>query len=120
MYAIDDFAALFRTDMKTAFFINLAVKMKLHLDKPREQGHDHQNLLDFYDQFPFCQQFIKIKPRHYKTKALRPPQKSRAKTILTPETMVFGQLNEEMDEGFLSESDEDLDSDQGDGLEDDL
>lgn len=106
--------------MKTAFFINFAVKMKLHFDKPREQGHDCQNLLDFYDQFPSCQEFIKIKPRHFEFKPLRLPQSSRAKTVLTPETMVFGRLNEEMDEGCLSESDEDLDGDQGDGLEDDL
>ncbi|MCJ1467865.1 hypothetical protein MMC07_006490 [Pseudocyphellaria aurata] len=102
------FALLPLNDMETAFFAGLAVKTKLHLDRPRDEGFDRQALLDYYDQFPSVPQFSSIKPRHFQLKTLNPRQRSRAtKVALRPGTMAFGTLNEEMEVEDKSGSDDD-------------
>ncbi|MCJ1424141.1 hypothetical protein MMC29_002028, partial [Sticta canariensis] len=101
------------------FFVSLAVKTKLHLDRPRDEGFDRQALLEFYDQFPFLPQYSSIKPRHFQHKILNPRQKSRVgKTVFSQEAFVFGTLTEEMDLEELEERNGSDDHDNADGYQD--
>lgn len=50
---------------------------------------------------------------------MRPPRKSRPKKLLAPESMVFGQLSEDMVMDSLSESDGEMENNHADGLDED-
>ena len=99
-----NFGNVFGANMKTAFFISLAVQMKLHLNKPHKEGFDRQSLLDYYDQFPFLPQYFAIKPRHFNLKNLRSKVRLRtSKVALGLEKLEFGTLNDELDEKCMSD-----------------
>ena len=71
--------------------------MKLHLDKPRDEETDRQALLDFWDNFPLCNNFGRIKPKHFKRKAVRKSRYCRSKQVLTPEQLIMGHVTDFMD-----------------------
>ena len=78
--------------------MTLAVKTKLHLDRPRDKGFDWQALFDHYNQFPFLPQYSAIKPKHFHRKNLNPWHKpGTSKVALGPEKLVFGTLDNEVD-----------------------
>ncbi|MCJ1465813.1 hypothetical protein MMC07_004432 [Pseudocyphellaria aurata] len=86
-----------------SFFVNLAVKTKLHLDRPREAGFDREDLLTYYDQFPWLGQYEVIVPRHFELKVLKPRRRSRkARVTLDPEKMTFGSLADQLDMDGIS------------------
>ena len=53
------------------YFLNLAVRVKLHLDAPRAEGTDRQSLLEYYDMFPRLPKYAAIKPRDFHKRPLR-------------------------------------------------
>ena len=50
------------------YFVNLAVKTKMHLDAPRVEDTDHQFFLDYYNLFPRLPKYSNIKFSHFKRK----------------------------------------------------
>ena len=105
--------------MEIAFFVSLAVKTKLHLDRPRDERFDRQALIDYYDQFPFLPQYSPIVPRHFRPKTLNPRHKARAnKVALEPDQLDVGALEEEIEmENVGGVDDNDDDDDDGDNQE---
>lgn len=93
--------------MKKVYFLNLAVKMKLHLDDldhPQKGGTDRQSLLDFYDNFPHNPKFRFIKPRDFKMKPVR--SSAIGKKTETEDWDEFGEIPDRVNRGGI-ESDED-------------
>lgn len=57
------------TNMKQVYFLNLAVKMKLHLNNlknPQVEGTNCQSLFEFYDCFSYNPKYNFIHPRDFK------------------------------------------------------
>lgn len=107
-----DFNFLFEADMDAAFFVSLAVKTKLHLDRPRDEGFDCEELLNYYNQFPTLPQYSSIKPRHFRLKNVKPWRMSKRNgVIFDPEKLTFGTLDEELDMDGLSNVDDDKNND---------
>ena len=64
------------TDLKVAYFFNLAVKMKMHLDALQEEKIDCQSLLDFLDYFPQNVKLIFIKEMNFVPRPLHASRQS--------------------------------------------
>ena len=95
-----------------AFFLNLAVKMKLHLDDPRGDGSDRESLLRFYDAFPRVRRYSRIPVTALKRKRVPRIEKSRKKTNRVP-CEVFGSLPGE--EEILASDDDEQDEKKEEG-----
>ena len=83
----------FHIDMKTAFFVNLAVKVKIHLDRSRDEDSDRLVFMDFWDSFLRLSDFIKIRFKHFHRKFIRHLRVFKSKTPSTL-TQSYGQLAE--------------------------
>lgn len=102
-------SASFILILNIVYFINLAVKTKLHLDAPRAEHTDRQSLLDYYDLFPRLPKYGDIKPRHFKKKPLR-FRTGRKRTCNEPtveEVGDMGEITEDEDEIDVEEEDAD-------------
>ena len=80
----------------TAYFINLAVKTKLHIDAPRAEETDRQALLDFFDYFPQNKKFAYIKESDFEFKPVRA---SRASTRLINDDFDGFGVSSDLDNG---------------------
>ena len=118
---------------KSVFFVNLIVKIKMHLNHSREKNFDRQNLLNFWDSFFRLFQFTRIKLKHFNRKFIRHFRVSKSKLSSfialsfekIPESMnidvneienssffCFNDLDENSDENDHDDGD---DGDEGDG-----
>ena len=79
---------------RTVYFVNLTVKMKLHLNNPRAKHSDRTFLLHYYDVFSLILKYFTIKSQHFR---LRP---KRSKTIKESHSEIvkkFDILNDEIE-----------------------
>ena len=74
----------------------MAVFTKLHLDKPRAEGTDRQDLLQFYDEFGHLPKFKSILPKHFKQVPHHEPKRAPKKTVSATRQLEFGVLEDEL------------------------
>ena len=106
-------------DIRTAFFMSLAAKTKLHPDKPRAEEFNREALLDYYNQFPSLAQYARIKPKHFARKDLNTRHRPRSsKVVLAPGMLAFGTLTDELEmEDVSGDDNEDDEDDERDKYE---
>ena len=80
------------------YFVNLAVKTKLHLDNPRAEGADRQLLLDYYDMFPRLPKYKDIEAIHFAKKPLRASVQKKTTRTDMDEIEEFGEVADETEE----------------------